>query len=611
VTSPALVGAVPQLVTTVQRMKRDAIQRDQDMLVIRTVRAGHPEKLFPDLFNDVWRKQIVANWIDSTAREFAEMIAPLPALNCSSKGNRTNADKARAAKKNQIGAHYWKTAKLAKHMVSHADRYLSYGFAPFVAEPDYRLGAPMIRLEDPVGAYFDLDRYGNCVRYAKCYLETVATLCARFPELAGRIKHKTTDFGLVACDGDERLEVVRYTDAERTVMFLPARSGLILTSFDNPISRCPVAIAVRPGLFDEPEGQFTQVVWVQLARHRMALLGLEAGVKAVGAPLAVPRDVVEMGVGADAVIQTDSPEKIRRVGIEVPNSTFALQETLESELRQGARMPEGRNGGIQASVITGRGVQALQGSFDTQIQTAQRIFGECLEEVTAFCFEMDEKVWPNTKKTIEGTMAGEPYSLDYTPAADIAGNWTCSVSYGYAAGLAPNQAIVMLLQLRGDSLIDRATVQRQLPFDINVEQMQRNIDLEQTADAAKQGLFGLLSAMGQIAAGGQDPRPIMRATAHVMQGRRAGKALEDLMIEAFSPEVMDPEAAAAQAAAAQAGPDAAAGGEPAPAGPPEGVAPDQVGMAPGGQPDLQMLIAGLRNGKPQLDAQVSRRLPVA
>jgi hypothetical protein len=44
---------------------------------------------------------------------------------------------------------------------------------------------------------------------------------------------------------------------------------------------------------------------------------------------------------------------------------------------------------------------------------------------------------------------------------------------------------------------------------------------------------------------------------------------------------------------------------------PTGTVPGQAGMGPGGAPDLQTLIAGMRNGKPQLDAAVSRRLPTA
>jgi hypothetical protein len=101
----------------------------------------------------------------------------------------------------------------------------------------------------------------------------------------------------------------------------------------------------------------------------------------------------------------------------------------------------------------------------------------------------------------------------------------------------------MLLQLRGDGLIDRSTVRRNMPFAIDDEAMQRSMDVEQTADALKQGLGGLLASLGPMAAQGMDPRPYLRSAAQIIQGRRNGKDLADLMVEAFAPDVMaDPEA---------------------------------------------------------------------
>lgn len=591
----------------VKSMRRAAIERDRNMLTIQMVRAGKPELLFPELFSDTWQKQVVANWIDSVAREFAEMIAPLPALNCSSKAMRTEADKRKAATKNIIGTHIWRESKLADHMISWADQYLSYAFAPAYVEPDYTAGMPKIRLEDPRGFYYENDRFGKTLRVAKCYTETVAKLCALFPEFAPQIRTKTNDFGNVeVCEPDSKVEVVRYTDADEWVVYLPQRMNLVVARYANPTKDCPFAVAERPGLFGsgtENGGQFDQVVWVQLARNRMAMLGLEAGVKAVGAPLSVSRDVAEIAVGPDAVIVSDNPDKIRRVPIEVPNSTFALQEVLEGELRMGGRYPEGRAGGIDASVITGRGVQALMGSFDTQISTAQTVIGGVLARLTEFAFEMDCKVWGKVRKRITGNANGQPYDLHYTPEKDVGDSYSCEVTYGFAAGLGPNAAVVMMLQLRGDGLVDRDTVRKNLPFSIDNEQMQRNLDVEQTADSLKQGLFGLLSNLGAFAANQMDPLPVLRAAAEVIKGRQNGRELADVFLEAFSPEVMaGPEAAAAAAEQGEPPADPAAA-QLAP------TTPGQAQAGPGGAPDIQTLIAGLRGGRPQLDASVSRRIP--
>ena len=601
-------------------MKKACIDRDIRMHTISMVRKGRPELLFPNLFSDTWQRSIVANWIDSVAREFAEMIAPLPSLTCSSGAMKTDADKRRAALRNKIGAHYWRQSNLKASMFSFADAYLTFGFAVFLVEPDYDKQLPMLRTMPSVGTYYENDRYGCTLRMAHCTKETVRKLCALFPEYELQIKRKTDDFGNVtAAEPDELLEVVQYVDADGWKLFLPQRSDLILASYDNLLDCCPVRVAERPGLFGEPTGQYDDVVWVQLARHRMALLALEAGTKSVGAPIAVPRDVSNLAVGPDAVIVTESPEKVRRVALEVPNSAFALQQTLEAELRMGARYPEGRAGGIDASVITGRGVQALMGSFDTQIAVAQSVIGEALARATEMCFEMDAKVWPSTKKRVTGSNQGEPYDFTYAAGTAIGDVFSCEVTYGFASGLAPNAAAVMLLQLRGDRLIDRDTVRRNLPFAIDPEQMQRNMDVEETSDALKQGLFGLLQGLGPMAAQGMDPRPFLRTAAEIIQGRQNGEELEALFVKAFAPEVMadpaqqqdqgQPDQSAAQGQGA-AGQPALPGQNPV-SGLPTGMVPGQAGMPAGGAPDLQTLIAGMRHGNVQMDAAVSRRLPVA
>lgn len=245
----------------------------------------------------------------------------------------------------------------------------------------------------------------------------------------------------------------------------------------------------------------------------MALLGLEAVEKSVQAPLAVPSDTQQLALGPDSIIRTSSPEKIRRVGIEVPQGAFVENQLLETDMRTGARYPEGRTGNIDASVVTGRGVQALLGGFDIQVKTAQLVLGQALRRALTLCFEMDEKFWPEVAKTIRGTANGTPFEQTYKPSRDIKGDHTIEVTYGFAAGLDPNRALVFLLQLRGDGAIPRSMVQREIPMDVDVEQMQREIDIEQVDDALKQGLFAMLQSIGILAQQGQDPTMLIQKAA--------------------------------------------------------------------------------------------------
>lgn len=589
---------------TVREMRSNAQARDAAMARIRQVREGNMHMISPGMFSEEWPKPVVANFIDVAAHDTAEIIAPLPSLNCASGAMRTDADKRKAAIKNKIGHHYWVESRLEVQMYYGADWYVTYGFLPIYVEADLDESyTPRLCVEDPYRCYYTLDRYGQTVRFARYWRDRASRLAAMFPENAGAIMNPRPGMSSALAPGDPELEIVRYCDEHTTTLYLPERGNLVLASYDNPLSRCPVAVAERPRLTDRTRGQYDDVVWVQLARDRLARLALELGYKTVGAPLVVPKDTVDLPIGPDAVMRTDG--RVYRAPIDVPQDTFALSSEMSQEMQTAARYPQSRLGQIQASVITGRGVQALSAGFDSQIKSAQVVLGDALRRATSLAFEMDEKVYANRSRHINGTLAGETYSLTYTPGRDINGNYQCDVTYGFAAGLGPQQAIVTLLQLRGDGLISRDMVRRQLPFDIDVDKEQRDLDVQEAHDALKQGLFAYVQALGPLIQSGADPQQVLNSLATVIKGRRNGKPLEDLVIEAFKPPEPPPEAPGA------AGPGAGPGGPPGvePSGLPQGVAPGQAGQAPGGAPDIQTLIAGLRAGRTVSDATVSRRIP--
>lgn len=478
-------------------------------------------------------------------------------------------------------------------------------------EANFEHDCPKILFDDPMGAYYALDLMGTTMVYAKVWKEDALALASKFPE------HRHQILGDQPGGDKHQLEVIRYIDKERYVLYLPERNNLILTEAPNHMGKVPVVIAERPGLDDEKRGQFDDVIWVQLARARMALLGLEATEKSVQAPLALPADVQQMAFGRDAIIRTNSPEKIRRVGIELPTAAFAESQMLESDMRMGARYPEGRSGEIDASVVTGRGVQALLGGFDTQVKTAQVVLGSALARALSFCFEMDEKLWPNMRKSIRGVANGAHYEETYVPSKDIAGNYTVDVTYGFAAGMDPNRALVFLLQLRGDKLVPRDFVQRQLPMDVDVVQLQQQVDAEETTDALKQGVYSMLASMGILAQQGMDPTDLLRKTALIIQKREKGEPFHEAVLEAFAPPPPEqpPEGASTPGVAPLAPGSESAPSEGLPAGlqasgVPFGVAPGQAAAGPGGRPDLQTLLASLgSSGQPNLQAGVARRIP--
>jgi len=590
-----------ELQAKVESLRRAAASRDQRHRDVHDVRSGEIENVLPGSMPDAWPKPIVANLIDTSARDVAETMGTMPSINCST-GILTSAKAKQFSSKRTKVANYYiqQSGLLAGRQIQLADHYVTYGMAIYVIEPDFETKMPHIRIENPMGVYPEFDLFGRLKSYTKVWREEAIHLAAKFPHLL-RVLQSNETGGQESMGWAEReIEVVKYTDKDQIIMYLPQHGETIIEHIPNALVKIFVAIGRRPGFDHEVRGSFDDAIWVQLAKARMALLGMEATEKTVRAPLAVPRDVQKMTFGDDAIIRTDSPEEIRRIGIDVPSAAFHEGQMLEQELRVGTRTPEARSGNMDASIITGRGVQALMGGFNTVITTGQTVISETLRVAIQMCFEMDQLIWPNDKKTVRGNVQGTPFEETYVPKKDINGDYTVDVTYGFAAGQDPARAIVGLLQLRGDQLISRDFFQRQLPMNIDVVQMQTQVDNEQFTDALKQGIMSYMQAILPMAEQGQggDPMEALAKVAKIIELREKGDPVHDAVLKAFKPKEQPqgaPQGAPQDQMAALLG-----GGGGAPQGAPQGgeQGPPQGANAPGAsqQPqgrDLQSLLSGL------------------
>jgi hypothetical protein len=570
---------------------------------VSQARRGDINAVMPGAFPSNWPRPIVANVLDTTARDLAEVLARMPAVDCTSSALSTEKSKKFSSKRTKIALYYITHSRLKIQLYSGCDWFFSFSATPFVIEPDFEAQCPRIRVDDPRGAYWETDFYGEVTVYLKKWQDRISSLAAKFPEVASMIRYDSVNER--EDDGSRLLDVAQIYLKDEIVLFLPERQGLVLRRSKHRFGRPPVVVAERPRWDEHGRGQFDDVMWVWLARARMAVYGLEAAEKAVRAPIAVPDDVSQISFGADAVIRTNSPDKVRRVPVELPQSSLIEAEVLDKEIADGTRTPAARRGDVDASIITGRGVEALTAIYSTQIATAQDIIGDALRRVIGFCFEMDQAYWGDITKTVRGTANGAPYTETYRPSKDIAGDYSCSVTYGMTAGMDPNRAIVFLLQLRADQAIDRDTMQRMLPFEVDVDQLQRRVDIEQMTDGMKQGLLALLANAPMLGTQGMDPLLPLRQAAQIIKARENGKSFHEAMVEAFTPEE--------QAGGAPASPldqimqQLGAAG---PSAPPEQVPGDNAYLGAGAAPDVSMILAGLtQGGNPNLQANVSRRLP--
>jgi hypothetical protein len=599
----------------VENMRMRCSERDRDSYLVRMTRKGRLHEVFPSHFADDLQQMAIANTIDNVARDVSEQFAGLPSLVCSSGNMSSASDVSRATKRNKIASYYWDKSDLDRQNIDFCDATLAYAFGVYRVEPDFDLQCPRIRWSPSFDTYYYKDLWGRTKWCAQVKLETVLNLCAKYPHLDAFIGTKN---GRRRSDSDTE-RVVTYDDENQSIVYLPDCNFTVLAQWQHNLGRCMVVIAERPGQEDMKRGQFDDSVVPMLVKHVMVQYQLNATDKAVNAPIAMPDDVTELPYGPDATIRTQNPQGVSRVRLDVPDDLFALGAQLDQAVKEGSRYPESRSGGTNASIITGKGVEALSGTMNTQIKTMQVVVGKALEEVTELCFMLDRKLWPTVQKKITGVLAGKPYEVTYTPGKDIGDSYTCKVSYGFASGQGPAQAIVAMLQLRGDKVISRDTFRRNLPFDLDSDEEQRQIDAEDLAAAAGQGLMGLTQAFGPMVMQNQDPMPVLRSMAKVIALRKKGVSMEDALVQAFTPPEQPEEEAAEPGAMQAPGEEQAEGAPPGPGGPelPQGVQPNgrlqgqavgQQGMAPGGLPDVQNLMATLRGqGNPRMEATVSRR----
>lgn len=567
-----------EITAKVERLKAASVDRDRKMADVLAVRQGRLEDVFFGQFSDEYPKPLIANMIDIAARDLSEVTAPLPAINCSSSNMTKDSDRRKAELRTRIANHYMALSDMQLQMYGAADHYYTYGFAAAIVEYDFETNNPRTRVLSPFGCYYEKDRFGSLVSISSVSTIDTDTLKAQYPEYAAQIDRKYRVKATVS--------VVRYHDKNQDTIYVPELENAVLSNTPNLVGKILAEVAERPTVDGQVRGQFDDVIPVQMAKARFALLQLEAAKKSVNAPIAIPPDVQEFTLGPDALLRSNTPERIRRVPIELPGGVFAETQNLERELRMGSRYPEGRTGQIDASIVTGRGVQALMGGFDSQIKAAQSVFARFFINLIGISFCMDEKVFGNIKKKIRGSDDGTPYELTYTPSTAINGDYTVDVQYGLMAGLDPNRAAIFGLQLRGDKLISRDFLRRNLPFNINVTQEEQKVDTEELRDALRVAISQFATTIPMIASQGGDPSDAVAKLAMILEGRQKGESLESVIAKAFTPPVQP--AATEMAPGASQSPEMGIPGAAPAAG---SISPQ--GQPGGGQPAMAQLMAAL------------------
>ena len=151
--------SVAQISARVESLRSRSVERDKRQLDVLAVRKGNISQVYPQFFPEGIDANVVANFIDIVARDLSEVMAPLPAINCSAANQVSDRARTFADKRTRIATNYFSNSDLQVQMYQGADQYITFGFVPFIIELDEEAGLPRIRIENPIGAYPEFDRY--------------------------------------------------------------------------------------------------------------------------------------------------------------------------------------------------------------------------------------------------------------------------------------------------------------------------------------------------------------------------------------------------------------------------------------------------------------------
>ena len=135
---------IRQISARVNSLVQRASDRDARAQDVLAVRKGKIATVYPEFFPEGVDANVVANFIDIVARDLSEVMAPLPAINCSAANQVSDRARKFADVRTRIASNYFAHSDLQVQMYTGADNYITFGFVPFIIELDEEARLPRI-----------------------------------------------------------------------------------------------------------------------------------------------------------------------------------------------------------------------------------------------------------------------------------------------------------------------------------------------------------------------------------------------------------------------------------------------------------------------------------
>lgn len=305
-------------------------------------------------------------------------------------------------------------------------------------------------------------------------------------------------------DTDELLVIEYYSDewvAQVAYRNDGDGDGVTLFAAPNRVGRNPVVLIPRPTPDGRIRGQFNDILASLAAENRLENLKLDYVDRTVHAMILKKGMVGQnVEVGPDAIIDVPEDGAIQFVTPPDMNpGIFRMGADLERHSRRGAVAPEARSGDIQASIISGTAIDALQGPLTTDVHALQQQMEWGLEQANEVA-QLVDVTYCDTRKSIRGYAQGGQFRMTYVPSEVIKpDDLSNQVSYGVAAAGGAFNKIVMLQRAQQAGWVDPQTAAIESGLVDNWLQVQNRMDDSVSLDALRQGILAR-AAQGDLSA---------------------------------------------------------------------------------------------------------------
>lgn len=482
-------------------------------------------------------KPYIENRVRTIAEDKAKVAAQMfPTMRCESP---SEAGTVRAQTREQLIQFYHQISSTKVKMPLLFADMLGTGIAAVKVWPDFRKPKdkrfPLFHRVDPRDVLpppgFQVGQVADDLIVATWV--KLRDLARMFPDKAELLRDKAGRRTKLS-DTDEVLRIEYFaSDVISSAVYHTAQgreqAGVMLYDEPNRVERCPVVLIPRPTVDGRIRGQFGDVLAALAAENRVFTLITQYIDQAVNSPIikkGMPNQSIDLG--PQGIINVPEEGDISRLApASIDPSAFRVVADLERHSRRGMTHSEARSGDVQASIISGTAIDALQGPTITDIHSLQVQMEWGLEIANEIAQDIDRE-YCDARKSIVGYAQGGQFRLTYTPSEQIKpGDVSNIVTYGAGASIDKFNRIIMLLRVQQAGWASRKWAAIESGMIDNFLREENRIDDEVALDALRSGVM-TRAAQGDLA-------PLARWRQAKEDKQNVLEVMSDIVAESLQP----------------------------------------------------------------------------